>query len=124
MRRAWVVAVLAVASLAGALVTGRDLYFHLAYVLAGILIISGLWAWSGLRGLRLGRYTRGQRAQVGRPFEETFSLTSTTRLPKLWVVVRDHSDLPGHRASRVVHSLKNALRPARAVPSRASDDRE
>lgn len=106
MRRAWVVLALTAASLAGALVTGRDLYYHLAYVLAGALVVSGLWAWSAMRGLRLGRDTRGHSAQVGRPFEETFSLSCTSRLPKLWVVVRDESNLPGHRASRVVHSLK------------------
>ena len=106
MRRAWVVSVLAVASLAGGLVTGRDLYFHLTYVLAGMLVVSGLWAWLAMRRLRLGRHTRSLRAQVGRPFEESFSITSASRLPKLWVVVRDHSDLPGHRASRVIHSLK------------------
>ena len=106
MRRAWVVLVLAAASLAGALVTGRDLYYYLAYVLAGMLILSAMWAWLAMRGLRLARHTRGQRAQVGRPFEESFSLTSLSRLPKLWVVVRDHSDLPGHRASHVVHNLR------------------
>jgi uncharacterized protein (DUF58 family) len=106
MRRAWVVLFLSLASLAGALVTGRDLYYHLAYVLVGMLVVSALWAWSAMRGLRLGRHTREHRAQVGRFFEETFSLSSTSRLPKLWVVVRDGSDLPGHRASRVVHGLR------------------
>jgi len=107
MRRAWVVLILTAATLAGALVTGRDLYFHLAYVLAGTLVVSGLWAWSAMQGLRLGRRTRGHRAQVGRPFEETFSLSCTSRLPKLWVIVRDESNLPGHRASRVVHGLRS-----------------
>ncbi len=106
MRRAWVVLVLAIASLAGALITGRDLYFLVTYVLAGTLVISALWARLAMRGLRLGRHTRAQRAQVGRPFEESFTLTSASRLPKLWIVVRDHSDLPGHRASRVIHNLR------------------
>ena len=106
MRRAWMVVALAAGSLGAALITGRELYFHLTYLLAGLLGLSALWALSGVHGLRLGRYTRAHRAQVGRPLEEYFSLRNTSWLPKLWVVIHDHSDLPGHRASRVVHNLK------------------
>ena len=105
MRRAWGIAALGLVSLVAALVTGRDLYYHLTYLFAGLLVLSALWAWSAMRGLRLSRHTRGHRAQVGRPLEEHFSLHNTSRLPKLWVIVRDDSDLPGHRASRVIHNL-------------------
>jgi uncharacterized protein (DUF58 family) len=37
--------------------------------------------------------------------EERLSLRNTSRVPKLWLEVRDHSDLPGHEASLVVDSL-------------------
>lgn len=106
VRRAWVV--FALGSLCGlaALVTGRDLYYHLAYLCAITLLLSALWAWSATQGLRLSRYTRTSRAQVGRPLEERFSLRNTSWLPKLWVVVRDDSDMPNHHASRVIHNLK------------------
>mgnify|MGYP000436248657 CR=1 FL=1 len=105
MRRSWVVLALGLTSLAAALVTGRELYYHLAYFFIAALILSALWAWSATRGLRLSRYTRTSRAQVGRPLEEHFSLYNTSWLPKLWVTIHDGSDLPGHRASRVIHSL-------------------
>jgi uncharacterized protein (DUF58 family) len=105
VRRAWVVLLLGLGSLAAALVTGRDLYYHLAYLCAGLLLVAGLWAWATLRGLRLTRVTRSLRATVGRPLEEQFRLYNTSWLPKVWLVVRDESDLPDHRAGRVIHSL-------------------
>ena len=105
MRRAWGVSILGLVSLVAALATGRSLYYYLSYLLLGLLALSVLWAWSAMRGLRLSRYTRSRRAQVGRPLEEYFSLRNTSWLPKLWVIIRDHSDLPGHHASRVIHGL-------------------
>ena len=106
VRRAWVVLVIGLICLFAALITGRNLYYYLTYVFVAILLLSGLWAWSAARGLRLSRYTRTSRAQVGRPLEEHFSLRNTSWLPKLWVVVNDDSDLPNHRASRVIHDLR------------------
>jgi uncharacterized protein (DUF58 family) len=106
VRRAWVVLTLGLICLVAALITGRDLYYHLTYLLTGTLLISALWAWSATQGLRLRRYTRTSRAQVGRPLEEHFSLRNTSWLSKLWVTVRDDSDLPHHQASRVIQNLK------------------
>lgn len=105
LRRAWVVLGLAVVGLALALVTGREIYYRLTYLLFAILLISAVWAWSSLYGLRLRRYTRAQRAQVGRVMEEQLAVTNTSWLPKLLVVVHDRSSLPGHRASRAVDGL-------------------
>ena len=106
VRRAWIVLVLGLICVLAAMVTGRDLYYHLTYLFAAILLISALWAWSATQGLRLSRSTRTSRAQVGRPLEEHFSLRNTSWLPKLWVVVRDDSDLLHHHASRVIHNLR------------------
>ncbi len=47
-----------------------------------------------------------QRSQVGKYFEESLALVNASRWPKLWVEVQDHSDVPGHRVSRVVSSLR------------------
>ena len=69
VRRAWVMFALGSLSGLAALVTGRDLYYHLAYLCAITLLLSALWAWSATQGLRLSRYTRTSRAQVGRPLE-------------------------------------------------------
>ncbi len=104
-RRAWGVLALGLASVVAALVTGRDLYYHLIYLLTAVLLSSGLWAWAATHGLHLSRYTRSTRAQVGHPLMERFSLRNSTWLPKLWVAIYDDSDVPGHRTSRVIYKL-------------------
>lgn len=104
-RRAWIVLVLGLIGLAMALITGREMYYRLTYLLFAILLISAGWAWSSLYGLRLRRYTRAQRAQMGRVMEEQLGVRNTSWLPKLLVVVEDQSSLPGHHASRVVNGL-------------------
>jgi len=53
----------------------------------------------------MGRRTRSRRAQVGHDLEEAFMVRNRAWLPKLWLEVRDESDLPNHRASHVVPSL-------------------
>jgi len=105
VRRAWVVLAFGLICVVAALVTGCELYYHLTYLLTSTLLLSALWAWSATRGLRLSRHTRTSRAQVGRLLGERFSLRNTSWLPKLWVIISDGSDLPNHRASRVIHNL-------------------
>lgn len=92
-------------ALVGGLITGRDLWFNLAYLLGLLLILSFVWAWSNLNWLHLSRLTRTRRTQVGRPLEERFVLRNTGWLPKLWLEVRDATSLPGHLSSRVISSL-------------------
>ncbi len=106
LRRAWTVLLLDVVCGAAALITGRDLYAHLAYLLTAALLLSFWWGWSATRGLRFRRYTRTSRAQVGRPLEERFTLINRSRWPKLGLVVYDHSELPDHRAGQVLPYLR------------------
>jgi uncharacterized protein (DUF58 family) len=103
-RRNAIYALLILALLLG-LFTGRVLMFTIAYVLGGLMIIAFIFAWTGVTWIRLKRHTRTRRAQVGKRFEESFTIRNTGLLPKLWVVVDDHSTLPGYRASHVVPSL-------------------
>jgi len=105
VRRAWVFFLLLVFVLAEALATGSKLYYNLAYTIAGLLLISFFLAWYNVNWLRLTRETLSRRTQVGRIAEERFVIQNTGMLPKLWVEIRDHSDLPGHHASHVVASL-------------------
>jgi uncharacterized protein (DUF58 family) len=88
-----------------ALNTGRDLAFDLFYFVTGVILLALFWAWANLRGLHLRRVTRPHRSQVGRYLEESLELTNDSPWSKLWVEVRDESDLPGHEISRVVNSL-------------------
>jgi len=103
--RAGIVLALGLVTLAMALVTGREMYYRLTYLLSATLAVSAVWAWSSIYGLRIRRYTRAKRAQVGRVMEEYLAIENASWLPKLLVVVRDHSSLPGHHAGHVIHSL-------------------
>ena len=97
-------------SLAGALITVknermREIFYSLTYLLAAIIVLSFLWAWVSIRWVELGRQTRARRSQVGKPAEEKFFLRNHSWFPKLWLEIRDHSDLPHHRASRVLNAV-------------------
>jgi uncharacterized protein (DUF58 family) len=108
LERSWVVILLWLATLITALATPpaqRDVFFNLAYLFGGLLLFSFLWAWLNLHWVRVTRQTRSRRSQVGKYAEERFTLENTGPLPKLWLEVRDHSELPGHQVSRVVNSL-------------------
>ena len=92
-------------SLLTGLFTGNSQLFQMTYLIAAVLLLSLLWTWLTLRGVALQRTTRTRRSQVGRVFRESFSVRKTGILPKLWLEIHDHSDLPGHQASQVVPSL-------------------
>lgn len=97
-----VILLLLVVSLLAGLVWGETLYFRLAY-LWGFLFFGG-WLWSrlSLRGLRFSRSARALRAQVGQVFEERFEIFNPTRLPRLWLEIRDEAPLTGSKGSRVL----------------------
>ncbi|UCC62251.1 MAG: DUF58 domain-containing protein, partial [Anaerolineae bacterium] len=106
-RRNAIYLVIIVCLLAG-LVTGQDLFFNVAYLFIGLLLFAFVWARTGTSWLRLARRTRPRRAQVGHYLEERFTLRNNGLLPKLWLEVYDESELPGHRASHVVSSLRRS----------------
>lgn len=77
------------------------LLFILAYCLAGLVVLAFIWARLSLRWLELTRRSNGDRASVGEYYEEVITLRNTGFLPKLWLEVRDISELPGHKVSCV-----------------------
>jgi uncharacterized protein (DUF58 family) len=81
------------------------LLFILAYALGGLLVFSFAWAQLSLRWLELHRRGNGDRTSVGEYYEETLILRNRSFLPKLWLEVRDTSELPGHKVS-CVQTLK------------------
>lgn len=105
LERIWVVFVIWLASLAAALATGQPIFFTLAYLFGGILVLSYVWAWLNVSGVRVSRYTPSNRGHVGAFIEERFEVENTTPIAKLWLELKDHSELPHHRASRVVSTL-------------------
>jgi len=105
-QRRTILFLLSVSALFGGLYTGRELFFNIAYMLGLILLVSFGWAWASLRWVKLSRITRTRRTQVGRPLEEIFRVHNTSWVPKLWLEVRDYSDVPAHYASYVVNGLR------------------
>ena len=105
MTRLRMVLALGILSLIGALVTGRDMFYQLAYAIVLVLVLSLFWAWTGVRWLRFARKTHIRHAQVGQPLEERLAVRNTGRLPKLWLEVDDQSNLPGHHAGFAVSNL-------------------
>lgn len=106
MRRNWVIIfILLVVAVVEALATARQIFFNLTYLLAAVLGVSYFWSWANLHNLHIVRHTHALRSQVGQAIEERFLVHNKSILPKLWVEVRDRSNLPGHRASWVVNAL-------------------
>ncbi len=97
-----VVLLLLVASLLGGIITGAVFYYRLAYLWAFLYAGSWLLSRLALRGVGLSRTARSLRSQVGQIFEERYEVQNTSRLPRLWLEVRDHSTLPGSRGSQVL----------------------
>lgn len=105
MRNTLLVVLLLLVAIGEALATGKAIFHNLAWSLAGLLLVSYLWAWYNVNWIELQRETPSSRSQVGKVVEERFLLHNRGPLPKLWVEVRDHSELPEHRASVAVSSL-------------------
>ncbi len=96
-----VLSLLAVSMIAAAL-TGSALYFRLSYLWGGLLLINWIMSRLSLRGIRINRTARSLRSQVGQVFEERFEIQNTSRLPCIWIEVRDRSPVPGSRGSHVL----------------------
>ncbi len=105
MHRLWAILLGWLLSLAFALNTGRELAWNIFYLLTAAIVLSAVWAYANVNGVRVARFTRARRAQVGKMAEEQFEVRNLSRLPKLWLEVRDFSTLPAHHASHVVSSL-------------------
>lgn len=103
MVRPLIMLALAGASFLAAQGTGIRLFFHLSYLLLGLLALSIAWAWLNLRGLDLERETVSQRATVGEHARERITVRNRWPIPKLWVELRDESDLPQHGAGFVAY---------------------
>jgi uncharacterized protein (DUF58 family) len=100
-----IVFLLELACLIAALATGRDLFYNLTYLIAAIIVLSYLWTWTSIRWVQVYRHLWAKKAEVGKTYEERFVVRNTSFLPKLWLEVRDRSDLPDHQASYVINSF-------------------
>jgi uncharacterized protein (DUF58 family) len=98
--------------------TGRELLYNLWYLLTALLVLAFVWAQVSVRWVSVERQTRTTRSQVGKMAEERLLVRNHGILPKLWLEVRDHSTLPGHRVSRVISPLGSRRNYAWTVQTR------
>ena len=106
MRRNWIYLLILAIAIAQALATGNRIFFILIYLILAVWIISFAWSWVNIIGVQVQREMRTSRAQVGGLAEERIMMRNDSAFPKLWVEVKDHSNLPGHQASYVVAHLQ------------------
>ncbi len=99
-------------------ITGSEIYSRLTYV--WVILLFGTWVWSklSLRGIKVYRKPRLRRAHIGQIYEERFEIHNPGRLPKLWMEVRDHSNLPGTRGSHVITMIGGRQRRSYLARSR------
>lgn len=90
--------------------TNITLFFYLFYLLLALLLLAYVWAWSNLQGVTVSRDVGTRRAQVGEEARERLILDNQWPLPKLWVEVQDHSDMPLHAGGFVAYLPGNARR--------------
>jgi uncharacterized protein (DUF58 family) len=96
------IALLFLAGVIGALVTGADIYSRFLYL--SILLVVGSWLWThwAAGGLRLSRSARILRANVGDFFEEHFEVVNGSRILAPWIEVFNQSSIPYVSGSRLL----------------------
>ena len=90
--------------------TESALLYRMSYALLAAVVVCFLWSLASIGWVSMARQPQSLRAQVGETLEEKLTVWNTGLWPKLWLEVRDHSDLPGYQPSRVV-----SLAPLRSV---------
>lgn len=90
--------------------TGHALFYRLFYLILAVQVLSFGWTAYSIATFRLERRLMTPRTQVGKVAEERFLLHNTGRLTKVWIEIRDESELPAHRASRVISALSAGAR--------------
>jgi len=107
LRRNWVFLLIFAIVTAEALATGNRIFFVLMYLWLAIFVLSFFWSLTNIAGIQVSRQVHTGRTQVGRLAEERLRVENTSLFPKLWVEIRDHSDLPNHRASLVISNVRS-----------------
>jgi uncharacterized protein (DUF58 family) len=90
----------------GSFVNGAAFYTRTLYL--GILLVALAWLTSAfaMRGIKIERRARSQRAAVGDVFEEHYEIHNTSLIPKLWIEVVNETRIPNSSGSRVLTLLR------------------
>ena len=108
------IALMILAGLAGMLVGGPPFYAHILYL--GLLLAIGAWLWTFFvaRSLRVERNSDARRGSVGDVFKERFDINNGSRLPALWVEIRNATPI-STSGSRLLTSLRGRQKQTYAV---------
>lgn len=98
----WIFLLVAVLGGLGKAATGQIAYARLMYVSLLLLLVSFVWSVFSLRGVKLHREARVQRASVGDIFEEHYEISSGAWLGCAWLEVANQSTLPLASGSRLI----------------------
>lgn len=98
-----------------AFANGFWLMSRLANVILVAIPLAYVWTRMNLRGLEVTVERPVDRLQEGNDFEERITVVNRGWFTKLWLEVDDLSDLPGHKAARVISLGPRARRSWRTV---------
>src|SRR3990170_96049 len=93
MRSLWVLVILAIVLVLG-WNSGFSLLFRVGLLLAVGLVLSRLWVWWNLRGVKGNIETSTPRVQAGQRLEVRIELENPSLLFKPWLLLKLKSDLP------------------------------
>ena len=85
-----------------ATLSGQSVLYHLTDVLVATVLICALMSWFSVRGIRLERSLRADRAEVGGTVGQRLELRSVLPIPRAWLEIVDGGTLPGAHPGRVV----------------------
>jgi uncharacterized protein (DUF58 family) len=108
------VALMILGGLIGSLAGGPAFYSHMLYL--GLLLLIGAWLWTFLvaRSLRIERFSEARRGSVGDIFKERFDINNGSRLPALWVEVKNATPISAS-GSRLLTTLRAHQKQSYAV---------
>ncbi len=101
----WGILIVFLVGITGFALTAGRVYSRVASLSGILIVLSYLWTYISLRGVTVTRTARFLRQQVGQVFEERFEVNNQFPITKLWLEVRDFSDLPGRSGSKVLTIL-------------------
>lgn len=103
---------LVLGALIGALaaISGQTVLYHLTDVLIATFLVTLVWSFLSIRGLRFARILRQDRAQVGEVIEQKLELRSFLPIPRVWLEFVDGGTLPGYSAGRILDLGMNGRR--------------
>lgn len=101
-RTFWGVLVVLFIGVVGAIWTRSGVYVRLIYLCISLLVVSWFWAFFSVRAFTVKRYSRALRFQLGDVFEERFEIINHLSVMRLWLEIRDLSQISASGGSRVL----------------------